>query len=182
MKNEIRELRTWNRRRERVPWRWRVTEKAKGRRFEGRRTPLADSKEDERSSRRWRVADSNESECPSSIRRKANGHWEGKRSPVWRKAKGCQFKGMRRVTDSKEGKGSPGRRRVAGAIWSGYRCVSLQWQAEASPLSLIGDGGLGFFCLLFGFFFFFFFLPKMAQRVLVLKCLWLGIEIRLLSL
>ena len=142
-----------------------VVGKAKGRRFERRRTPFADL---------------NEGERPLPIRMKANSHWEGERSPVWRKAKGCRFKGMRRVADSKEGKRSPRRRRVAGAIWSGYRCVYLRWRAAASPLSLIGDGGLGFFGLLFVFFFFF--LTEMAQRVLVLKCLWLGIEIRLLSL
>ena len=80
------------------------------------------------------------------------------------KANGRRFEGRRRVAsskecegspNSKEGKRSPGRRRVAGAIWSGYRCVSLRRRAEASPLSLIGNGGLGFFCLLFVFFFFF---------------------------
>ena len=54
-----------------------------------------------------------------------------------RNAKGRQFEGMRRV---------------ASAIWSGYRrfgvgngvcltaMVYLQWQAKASPLSLIGNG------------------------------------------
>ena len=54
-----------------------------------------------------------------------------------RNAKGRQFEGMRRV---------------ANAIWSGYRrfgvgngvcltaMVYLQWQAKASPLSLIGNG------------------------------------------
>ena len=58
-----------------------------------------------------------------------------------RNAKGRRFEGMRRV---------------ASAIWSGYQCgyqrfgvgigvcltsmVYLQWQAKASPLSLIGNG------------------------------------------
>ena len=119
MKNE---LRTWNRREgeqssggEGLP----IRRNANGHRFEGRRT-VANSKEGER----------------SPVQRKANGHREGEGSSVRRKANGRQ-----------EVEGSPVRRNVkrrrydlewVSAIWSFY----LQWQAEASLLSLISDSWL----------------------------------------